>query len=436
MQALPGCYTSHMGNQDKPLTPTDIALQVQEARYRQRDAMTAENTALHRRVAELEAELAMVRTRAENLEESLRLIGQAPCFWAGFPSKSPCAEKLADVSEWCWPCYAKAIVEDRGGMARAFERLEAGGPDCDEPTRLMVLTYREALQRQPSDREVDALCWAWQHGIAEGRDKAARLLKGRMEAYATVAKSLHEPAPRGESVHGPIFEAIVEANDQRIAAQRQADHEASRVEQENALADAALAYAECFAAVAEVALVEEAKAQHAALNEAWDRLSEAARVWSTRTPIPITLWCPNGHRHVDKGAFEAKPHHTHSCQVCGITWRPAVVDTVGVLYLPGFKDDEPRPASEPRRHRTPAQKRERRLATLRRRQEWLASKGEAASNFDRAEESALRWALEQLKARVLTYDIVIDVQHTPAFFAALEDKLRALVSDVEVDGGR
>lgn len=29
-------------------------------------------------------------------------------------------------------------------------------------------------------------------------------------------------------------------------------------------------------------------------------------------------------------------------QHCGMSWRPAVVDTVGVEFLPGFKDEEPK----------------------------------------------------------------------------------------------
>ncbi len=56
-------------------------------------------------------------------------------------------------------------------------------------------------------------------------------------------------------------------------------------------------------------------------------------------PIPMLLWCPSCHtRHVDEGEFTEKPHHTHACQSCGFVWRPAVVATVGVKFLPGFKD--------------------------------------------------------------------------------------------------
>jgi predicted RNA-binding Zn-ribbon protein involved in translation (DUF1610 family) len=60
-----------------------------------------------------------------------------------------------------------------------------------------------------------------------------------------------------------------------------------------------------------------------------------------RAPIPMLLWCPAcGERHIDRGEFKAKPHHTHACQDCGMVWRPALVPTVGVLFLPGFKDSQ------------------------------------------------------------------------------------------------
>lgn len=56
------------------------------------------------------------------------------------------------------------------------------------------------------------------------------------------------------------------------------------------------------------------------------------------TPVPMILFCPNGHRHIDEDEFATKVHHTHACQLCGIVWRPAVVPTVGVWFLPGFKN--------------------------------------------------------------------------------------------------
>jgi predicted RNA-binding Zn-ribbon protein involved in translation (DUF1610 family) len=56
-------------------------------------------------------------------------------------------------------------------------------------------------------------------------------------------------------------------------------------------------------------------------------------------PIPMRLTCPDcGELHIDEGEFATKLHHTHSCQNCGLTWRPAVVATVGVRFLPGFKN--------------------------------------------------------------------------------------------------
>jgi hypothetical protein len=58
------------------------------------------------------------------------------------------------------------------------------------------------------------------------------------------------------------------------------------------------------------------------------------------TPISMRLHCPKcGEMHVDQGEFATKPHHTHSCQYCGLTWRPAIPPTVGVRYLPGFRDE-------------------------------------------------------------------------------------------------
>lgn len=55
--------------------------------------------------------------------------------------------------------------------------------------------------------------------------------------------------------------------------------------------------------------------------------------------IPMLLTCPAClYRHVDAGKFVTKPHHTHACQHCGAVWRPAILYTVGVQFLPGFKD--------------------------------------------------------------------------------------------------
>lgn len=60
--------------------------------------------------------------------------------------------------------------------------------------------------------------------------------------------------------------------------------------------------------------------------------------------IPMRLRCPTCHRlHIDEGEFATKAHHTHACQFCGETWRPAIVATVGVQFLPGFKNEKETP---------------------------------------------------------------------------------------------
>lgn len=67
--------------------------------------------------------------------------------------------------------------------------------------------------------------------------------------------------------------------------------------------------------------------------------SEQLRTEVELPAVPMLLWCPMcGTRHIDEGEFAEKLHHTHSCQnpECGMTWRPAVVYTVGVKTLPGF----------------------------------------------------------------------------------------------------
>ena len=57
-------------------------------------------------------------------------------------------------------------------------------------------------------------------------------------------------------------------------------------------------------------------------------------------PIPLLLMCPScGERHFDEGDWAEKSHHTHTCQHCGMTWRPCVFDTMGVRFLPGIKND-------------------------------------------------------------------------------------------------
>lgn len=65
--------------------------------------------------------------------------------------------------------------------------------------------------------------------------------------------------------------------------------------------------------------------------------------------IPLVMYCPVGHQHVDEGEWRTRPHKTHQCQVpvpcycgksgcqtmyvCGIEWRPSNFPTVGVAKL-------------------------------------------------------------------------------------------------------
>ena len=58
-----------------------------------------------------------------------------------------------------------------------------------------------------------------------------------------------------------------------------------------------------------------------------------------REQTEMLLWCPAcGERHIDEGEFATKVHHTHACQHCGMVWRPSLHPTVGVKFLPGFKN--------------------------------------------------------------------------------------------------
>ncbi len=81
-------------------------------------------------------------------------------------------------------------------------------------------------------------------------------------------------------------------------------------------------------------------------REALDRFEEwfLERERQREQPIAMRLPCERcGQLHIDEGEFATKPHHTHSCQHCGLTWRPAKEHTVGVQFIPGFKNDTPPP---------------------------------------------------------------------------------------------
>lgn len=57
-------------------------------------------------------------------------------------------------------------------------------------------------------------------------------------------------------------------------------------------------------------------------------------------PIAMRLRCPSCNEiHVDEPPWDTKDHHTHACQNCGEVWRPAIENTRGVQFLPGFKNE-------------------------------------------------------------------------------------------------
>ncbi len=83
-----------------------------------------------------------------------------------------------------------------------------------------------------------------------------------------------------------------------------------------------------------------ARARHRATRQQQQRVDTAPPLPSVPpAPIPMLLWCPECRaRHVDHGDFALRSHHTHACQTCGHVWRPAIVPTVGVRFLPGFRN--------------------------------------------------------------------------------------------------
>lgn len=71
-----------------------------------------------------------------------------------------------------------------------------------------------------------------------------------------------------------------------------------------------------------------------------DRASATAGEPDPTDPIPMILYCPVCHeRHLDEEEFATRPHSTHACQQCGFVWKPAKVATVGVRFLPGYRNE-------------------------------------------------------------------------------------------------
>jgi len=107
--------------------------------------------------------------------------------------------------------------------------------------------------------------------------------------------------------------------------------------------------------------------------------------------IPMRLNCPEcGMLHVDQGEFATRIHHTHSCQSCGLTWRPCVLPTVGVQHLPGFKDDDPTPGLHDVRVVSAARLRELEQISLQY-GEALAKKMLADDRSEKAERNLATW---------------------------------------------
>jgi hypothetical protein len=53
-------------------------------------------------------------------------------------------------------------------------------------------------------------------------------------------------------------------------------------------------------------------------------------------PIPMILFCPAcGVQHIDEATetWANPPHRSHKCQACDHIWRPADVETTGVVEI-------------------------------------------------------------------------------------------------------
>lgn len=109
------------------------------------------------------------------------------------------------------------------------------------------------------------------------------------------------------------------------------------------------------------------------------RLVRRKKAKPVSAPVPMFLTCPRCNaRHIDEGEFATKPHHTHSCQGCGMTWRPAVVPTVGVEHLPGFKNETKADASPEER------------AVVEAAERWAEADGVTISNQDELADRSYR----------------------------------------------
>jgi hypothetical protein len=86
---------------------------------------------------------------------------------------------------------------------------------------------------------------------------------------------------------------------------------------------------------------------HQRQKDAWADIAAVAAAEIRKIPIPMRLPCEKcGALHIDEGRFATEPHETHVCQSCGLTWKPARVPTVGVAFLPGYKNEASTPKSD------------------------------------------------------------------------------------------
>ncbi len=138
------------------------------------------------------------------------------------------------------------------------------------------------------------------------------------------------------SVNGPVTESRIE--EIRKAVAEEISSQGSQQIWAQRCADVLIVSdAECCASVLELA---HWRARVDDLQRDCTRHETRAREASA--PVALILSCPVCHaRHYDEGEFATRHHHTHACQSCGVCWRPAIVATVGVRFLPGFKNGTP-----------------------------------------------------------------------------------------------
>lgn len=60
-------------------------------------------------------------------------------------------------------------------------------------------------------------------------------------------------------------------------------------------------------------------------------------------PVPMLLFCPRcSEQHIDlpneSQGWTNPPHATHTCQHCGLLWRPSNVETTGVANIPALEN--------------------------------------------------------------------------------------------------